>query len=176
MSNIGNSPLFVRLHQFEIFVKRAHGVGGGNDEPFPAVQKTAFDQEAFRKRGDPVPGRFADGRGFFALMLPGKKVGIQLRLGDEIGDATERIMLHRSGQGKFPQAVGQDSLVDLILGKAGVQAVKEPDMPVRIPAAAPNPFAVVIIVHANGINGRFIQSQRPDFPNEFGRHHLIAVQ
>ena len=176
MSNIGKSLFLVRLHQLEVFVKRAHGVGGGNDEPFPAVQKAAFDQEAFRKRGDPVPDCFADGGGFFALMLPGKKVGIQLRLGDEIGYATERIMPHGSGQGNFPEAVRQDSLVDLIHGKMGFHPVKEPDMPVRIPAAAPNPFAVVIIVHANGINGRFIQSQRPDFPNEFARHHLIAVQ
>ena len=87
MSNIGKSLFLVRLHQLEVFVKRAHGVGGGNDEPFPAVQKTAFDQKAFRKRGDPVPDRLADGGGLLALMLPGKKVGIQLRLGDEIGEA-----------------------------------------------------------------------------------------
>jgi hypothetical protein len=119
MSNIGKSLFLVRLHQLEVFVKRAHGVGGGNDEPFPAVQKTAFDQEAFHKRRHPMPDRLADGGGFFALMLPGKKVGIQLRLGDEIGDATERIMPHRSGHGNFPEAVGQDSLVDLILRKAG---------------------------------------------------------
>lgn len=109
-------------------------------------------------------------------MLPGKKVGIKLHLGDEVGDATERVMPHGSRQRNFPETVGQDSFVDLILRKAGFLPVKQPDMPVRIPAAPANPFAVIIIVHANGIDSIFIQRQGPYFLNELGRHHLIAVQ
>ena len=120
--------------------------------------------------------RFGHGRGFFALVLLGKKSGIRLHFCKKILNGAIGCVDQGSGEGNAHHLLCNDFFMDGIVGKTRHCAVIEPNNGIRIPSSAPTyPFPVEVVVPVDLIDMLGVEVQSEDLINKLGSKDLVAV-